>query len=118
VADEAAYTAKHADFCARNRAGKTTTKTAHVNAYLNNGRWVADCACGAGMGAYPGWASRCFGCGAIYTTVRFPKDWADGEDVLWARPRRDHEWPATKTVADLIAERDALLSVAADEEIV
>jgi hypothetical protein len=106
-ATEAEYREKHAVFCARNRTSIVAERRETVMAYLNNGRWVADCLCGAGMGAYPGWASRCFGCGAIYVDVIFPTAWEDGEDVIWERPRVDHEWANGKTVTDLISENEA-----------
>ena len=37
-----------------------------VTAYVNDGRWVADCPCGSGILLVPGWAlGTCFECGGI-----------------------------------------------------
>lgn len=53
------------------RHGITThRRTEPVTAYVNDGRWVADCPCGSGILLVPGWAlGTCFECGGIAAIV-------------------------------------------------
>lgn len=77
-----------------------------VTARVNEGRWLFDCVepdCGSGVLAHPEWhIGRCFGCGAVYTTIAFPPDWRAVEAVLLERLRtRTRNWEPGESVDDL-----------------
>ena len=78
VKSEAEYLAWHIEFCARNRATGLTDVRPHrvesvLTAYINHGRWVVDCECGAGNAVHPEWMIACCGsCGAIHSGIVFP----------------------------------------------
>lgn len=74
-------------------------------AYVNAGRWVADCPCGAGVACWPAMREACcYDCGTI-RPVAFPpaRERAKGEAVLLLRENPDamHWKPQTETVDDL-----------------
>ena len=91
----------------RSHIGKTRTGTRHVDAYVNHGRWVADCLCGSGVACAPDSPEAvCLECGTVHR-VRFPKakDIEDVTAVLVARPLAARNWrPDEQTRDDLAAE--------------
>jgi hypothetical protein len=77
VTSPAAYAAKHRRDIQKKRARgwrmEESTSHAPVTAYVDAGRWIANCPCGAGMSVEPGWPeARCFGCGTVHDAVVFP----------------------------------------------
>jgi hypothetical protein len=59
-------------------------------ARVDMGRWIIDCACGAGNAVHPDWAfAACPACGAIHRTIAYPNDRDDIERVL---DERSHQW--------------------------
>lgn len=74
-----------------------------VAARIDANRWLIDCECGGAGGAHPDWPdARCFGCGRIYTRVRFPANRAAIEAELEKQayePMR--EWYPGDTIADI-----------------
>lgn len=81
----------------------------HVQAYISDNRWVADCPyeyCNAGMMVSPGHEyCACYDCGHIYL-VDFPEDLKTAVEVLEARSvLSSRNWnPRTEKVSDLKAE--------------
>lgn len=46
---------------------------AALSAWINHGRWVATCLCGAGLALHPEWSwAGCLDCGATYAHIEFP----------------------------------------------
>lgn len=92
-----------------------------IRGYVSQGRWVADCTCGAGFAVSPS-SSRgvCLDCGLSYT-VKFPgtKERARAEDLLlerpdaknrnWARHIATKEHPNGEPVSRLETENKILL---------
>jgi len=79
---------------------------ARLTAYVNDGRWIADCSCGAGVVLDLGFAiGRCLECGAVYDVekhVALPATWKAIERALVKRPQpANRNWQAPETVADL-----------------
>lgn len=88
--------------------------TAHDSAlelrmYVNHGRWVGDCPeCRAGVATGRGWdEARCFGCGAVFRDVRWPKDLDAVEAVLLKRLPAHRHMAVGETPAELLAENIA-----------
>ena len=79
---------------------------ARLEPYVNVGRWVADCPCGAGVALTPGdGRAWCFQCGAVFSAVAWPKNAATIDRLLSARPvERNRNWRASETVEDLRAQ--------------
>jgi hypothetical protein len=75
-------------------------------AYIDGGRWVADCtACGGGMAAWPAHMQACcLDCGTVHV-IDFPTPPAvkDALDVLALRPELNRHWrcDAGETVSEL-----------------
>jgi hypothetical protein len=67
-----------------------------VPAYVNHGRWLADCPhCRGGMVVHPQWPdARCLDCGAVYAAIAWPPpdDFARIEDLLVVRPMVKQNW--------------------------
>jgi hypothetical protein len=84
-------------------------------AYVNHGRWVADCVCGAGMAASPAEPeSICIECGRHYA-ARFPTERAEIEQALLLRERAENRnWFPHETAADLADENRTRLTEEAD----
>jgi hypothetical protein len=86
------------------RLGMTSPrKGGTVKAYVNRGRWVADCPhCNGGIGVSPRYKEAMdFSCGTRYT-VEFPSDWPEASTVLDARPPDNANWkPNDQRVMDL-----------------
>jgi hypothetical protein len=82
-----------------------------VAAYVNHGRWVADCPeCGGGIGGWPASPDgACLDCGHVYA-VAYPPDWNRAEDLLGRRPPRHRHWRCDRgeTVTELEAEDEVL----------
>lgn len=79
-----------------------------VPAYINHGRWVAECVCGGGMGAWrENPVAACMDCGRIYG-VEWPSDddQIEAERLLLERPRPENRnWvPWQETVEHLSVE--------------
>ena len=90
------------------RHGITThRRTEPVTAYVNDGRWVADCPCGSGILLVPGWTlGTCFECGGIASIV-WPseKDIVAIDDALGARTKRSTmNWTPVEAVDALTLE--------------
>lgn len=78
-----------------------------VVAYVNHGRWLADCpACGNGMAASREWnLALCIcGCGAIYAAVVFPPDADAIEHELVDLPVVEQNWQPTPPPSEADAE--------------
>lgn len=83
-----------------------------VQAYINHGRWVADCPfCASAMLCAPSDARFwCVECGNYNNqdapmAVIFPRNWRDIEQTLLMRPdARTRNWKAPETIDDLIRE--------------
>jgi hypothetical protein len=85
--------------------GKTFDRADTVSAYVNDGRWCADCPnCNGGMAAWPGWSSRCGSCGAVYASVAFPSNAEAVEEVLAVRPVRHQNWSVGEPMERLVSE--------------
>ena len=80
-----------------------------VTAYVNHGRWVIDCDCGAGNSVHPDWKlACCLECGAIRTNIVFPAEIREIERTLASRKRQaNRNWRPGETVATLKAENAA-----------
>ena len=75
-------------------------------AYVNHGRWVVDCECGAGNAPLSD-VARCFGCGAVHS-VTYPRTRKSIEKALLARPQqRNRNWYPHESVDDLRRENAA-----------
>jgi hypothetical protein len=79
-----------------------------VRAYVNHGRWVADCECGGGMGVWSeNRRAACMDCGRVYGV-----EWPDpdirrlAEEALLVRAKlANRNWdPASETVERLQTE--------------
>jgi hypothetical protein len=92
---------------AQNRGQTVTRKTNSLDAYVNDGRWVADCPCGGGIACWSEYQHGfCGSCCTVYM-IRFPdaEDVATAEVLLSARePDRRHWDPTAQTVDDLKVE--------------
>jgi hypothetical protein len=87
---------------------KPRVRTATLAAYVNDGRWVADCPeCNAGISVWPGWKPRCFGCGAVYAGAEFPAESEAIESVLVLRRHENQNWKLAQPVAELEKENVA-----------
>lgn len=79
-------------------------------AYVNHGRWVADCPCGSGLLCSPRDEDACcLECGLVHR-VAFPEpsDIDAATQILMQRPRRNRNWyPVGEQVSDLAAENAA-----------
>jgi len=74
-----------------------------LTAYVNEGRWVADCPhCFAGISIHPEWDfAACLECCRTYRSVTLPVTWPDIEAVLDVRPVRYQHWQTRESVEDL-----------------
>lgn len=81
-----------------------------VRAYVNHGRWVAECPLEDGyyaVAAKPGRGFTCACHGREYV-IAFPPEFAEIEAVLGRRPAlRNRNWTPDETVADLERENAA-----------
>lgn len=84
-----------------------------VNAYVNHGRWIAECpvsSCGGAVIADPvDLLFICYQCGKGWYNVIFPPFKTGIERLLLLRPRvgnhpKTRNWLPTQTLADLIRE--------------
>lgn len=86
------------------RGEVNTFKGETVDAYVNHGRWVADCPlCNGAELVAPGEAMLCGSCGATHTVV-FPDHATDIEEALAKRPAMKRNWNPDETVDELIAQ--------------
>lgn len=87
------------------------------HAYINYGRWIIDCACGAGNAVDPAFAfAVCVACGAIHRDIRYPADRAAIEATLSDRARAvNRNWEPTEIAHARGRERgDTLASLQAE----
>jgi len=86
------------------KAGVATFKGETVTAYLNHGRWVADCPCNGAELVTPGETMLCGSCGAEHK-VGFPtkKQRGEIETLLAKRNPPNQNWHG-ETVDELLAE--------------
>lgn len=81
-----------------------------LRAYINEGRWVADCPrCNSGIAVWVGMPdAACYDCGRVFSDIKFPKEAERlrAENVLLKRESLTNMcWdPDTESVADLKAE--------------
>ncbi len=101
-------------------------------AYVNDGRWVADCPhCRTGIALDPAWPGGCCwgtGCYRTFSAVIWPDDRIEIEEALVGRPLMNQHWgfargvaldaskPA-ETVADLQLENERFLTPLAEGEV-
>jgi hypothetical protein len=86
--------------------GRALTRSGQtLDAYVSDGRWVADCPCRGGIVASREMAeAACLDCGTVYA-IRFPENAGEIEAVLLARPRKENQnWRPGETLADLRSE--------------
>jgi len=73
-----------------------------VHAYVNHGRWVADCPCNGAELVAPGELMVCGSCGAR-NEVKFPANIDGIEGALEMRPPTNQNWHG-ESVESLVAE--------------
>ncbi len=78
-------------------------KGTDVQAYVNHGRWVADCPCNGAELVAPKQEMLCGSCGMKHT-VEFPKQRTKIEETLNVRPPHNQNWSVGETVDSLVAE--------------
>ncbi len=80
-----------------------------IVAYCNHGCWVADCPCGGGVAVEPEFdKAACFGCGAVYSSIRFPRHRDQIEAELLKRPKRaNRNWTPDESPDDLRSQNAA-----------
>ncbi len=85
--------------------GVTAYDGTAVLAYVNHGRWVADCACNGGELVAPNLQMVCGSCGAR-NTVTFPDERTMTEivRVLDVRSPLNQNWHPDETVSELLAQ--------------
>lgn len=88
------------------RGGDPWDSPQPTKAYVNHGRWIADCVwCGTGMLTRPDWGIACCGeCGARYSAsqLHFPERYDAIEKILLRRVRRDQQnWDDRQNVDEL-----------------
>lgn len=103
-------TTTFAEYVRRHAALRTVvTREEMLVAYVNGGRWVADCPnCAAGISLHRDWAAAlCFGCGASYAAalVEWPDDFEAIEGELALRPLVNQNWFPHESLGDLKTER-------------
>lgn len=91
---------------ARRRGRELVEDPRTVSAYVDRGRWVADCPhCNGGIAIHPEWqVAPCGTCLRVYRRVTVPARWQDIEAVLMARPMLHQNWHS----ADVRTRRAAL----------
>ncbi len=105
VSSPAEYLGWHAQHVTA-RGGEPWDSPEPTKAYVNHGRWVADCAwCKTGMLTRPEWGvAYCGECGARYHKdhVAFPEEHEALETALLSRLRREQQnWDDRQTVEEL-----------------
>lgn len=77
-----------------------------VEARIDHGRWLIDCACGAGNACDASWsAACCLECGAVHTQVRYPSNRHEIEALILDRPATaTRNWRPREDVTDLARE--------------
>lgn len=85
------------------RAGVKPWKGQTVAAYLNHGRWLADCPCNGAELVAPDLPMVCGSCGAEHQVV-FPTDRERIETILNKRPVLNQNWLPDETVGELEAQ--------------
>jgi len=75
-------------------------------AYVNGGRWVANCPhCNSGIAVHPDWRyAACLDCLHTYTAITFPSDLVAVEDALAVRPVNNQNCTPTETADQLVDE--------------
>lgn len=76
-----------------------------IDAYVNHGRWVADCVCNGAELVVPNQEMLCGSCGTR-NTVKFPgpKTRTKIEAALLQREARNQNWHPDETVDELVAQ--------------
>lgn len=76
--------------------------------YVAGGKWIVRCDCGDYPMASHEWdLARCFGCGAIYRKLAWPRKIREIEAELLKRGKATtRAWFAHETVADLVKQRE------------
>ena len=76
-----------------------------VTAYINHGRWVADCVCNGAELVHPDYPMVCGSCGRTHQVIfPKPKDRARIEAALNVRPPYNQHWNPEETFGELIAQ--------------
>lgn len=82
---------------------RTIIDAGMIDVYLNHGRWIADCACKAGISCTPEHdIAICIECGRRYQT-NSPSiiERTQIEDELAQRPERNRNWTPKESIDDL-----------------
>lgn len=79
--------------------------TKAVDAYVNHGRWVADCPCNGAERVAPGEDMECGGCGAA-SPVKFPAGAAEIDRLLVKRVPANQNWRG-EDMAEVLGENIA-----------
>ena len=87
------------------KLGIVTQSAEPAVAYVNHGRWVADCACNGGELVAPAETMLCGSCGRTHT-VKFPgpKTRQKIEAALSQRVPLNQNWHPDETVDELVAQ--------------
>ncbi len=87
------------------KAGVVSYDGTTVLAYVNHGRWVADCVCNGGELVAPGEQMLCGSCGAR-NKVKFPgpKTRDKIQTALLRREPRNQNWHTDETVNERVAQ--------------
>lgn len=74
-----------------------------VYAFINNGRWIIRCPCGAGNAVDPDWtATVCFECSRVNRNIVYPDDYTAYEVELEKRQHaRNQNWTPDESIEDL-----------------
>lgn len=103
---------KHAAFIAglRDRGSRVDVHivTDPIEMYVTGGRCFIKCECGAGNSTEPTWRmSCCFECGAVYTNVIVPENFAAIEQQLVRRPQQNRYWLPGESLEKVMADNVA-----------
>ncbi len=92
LADADEYEAQQSRFLVRGSGESIHDESEPTAAFVSDGRWVAECPCGAAGLVHPNHAiARCGECGAVRPLV-WPDERAAIEAALLDRPSRERNW--------------------------
>lgn len=86
------------------------TSDQELVAYINDGRWVADCrTCNGGIAAGPDFDEGCcLGCGTVYPLKHpSPEEIQAAEEILAVRPPLARHWRPSIESVDVLAQENA-----------
>ncbi len=102
----AAYRAKHAKLCHHVVSRPLLDDTTIVYAYVNHGRWLANCpVCNGGIPVHPTWnEGGCADCGTWFARIEVPVNWSQIEEILSVRKPANQNWDTGETIERLRSE--------------